>query len=128
MSLPPLTTTHFPWRSLALAALLTFGGLLVVLYLIFQARFLILGPQLTLEPTHPGRHNQREVLLRGTAANITRLWLNDRQIFTDRAGNFEEAVILENGYTIMTLAAEDRYGRRTEIRREFVYHPSTFAH
>ncbi len=102
-------------------------GLVAVLaaYLVFQARFLLLGPQLTLEPTHIGRVNQPVVTLRGEARNITRLWLNGRPIFTDRNGRFEEALVLENGYTIATLTAEDRYGRRTALFREFVYVPAT---
>lgn len=98
---------------------------LFLLYLLFQARFVLAGPQLTLAPTHPGRHNQPVVQLEGTAANIARLWLNGRPIYTDPDGHFKEALILENGYTVATLAAEDRYGRRTELHREFVYMPST---
>jgi hypothetical protein len=103
------------------------GGLLVLitLYVLFQARFLIAGPQITLAPTHPGRTNQTVITLEGSAANISRLWLNGRQIYTDREGRFREALVLENGYTVATLAAEDRYGRRTELHREFVYVPST---
>ncbi len=111
-----------------LAILALVGGLLLLsLYLAFQGRFFLLGPQITLEPTHPGRHNQPVVVLRGTAHNITRLWLNNRPIYTDREGNFEEALVLENGYTIATLTAEDRYGRHTDIAREFVYIPSTLV-
>lgn len=86
---------------------------------------MILGPHITLEPTHPGRHNQPTVTLTGVTNNISRLWLNDRPIFTDRDGRYTEALVLENGYTIATLTAEDRYGRRTEITREFVYTPAT---
>ena len=102
-----------------------FGLCLVFVYVVFQARFLILGPQISIEPTHPGRHNQPIVMLTGDAKNITRLWLNDRLIYTDRDGHFKEALVLENGYTIATLTAEDRYGRRTRLEREFVFMPST---
>jgi hypothetical protein len=102
-----------------------FGACVVLMYVVFQARFLILGPQITLEPTHPGRHNQPVVMLRGDAKNITRLWLNDRLIYTDRDGRFTEALVLENGYTIATLTAEDRYGRKTSLEREFVFMPGT---
>ncbi len=114
-------------RNLLLVVLSVSFAALLGTYLIFQARFLILGPQITLEPTHIGRVNQPVVTLRGDARNITRLWLNDRPIFTDRTGRFEEALVLENGYTIATLTAEDRYGRRTELEREFVYVPATIV-
>ena len=34
---------------------------------------------------------------------------------------FSEAVVLENGYTVVTLRAEDRYGRSRIIEKSFVY-------
>ena len=71
-------------------------------------------------------NNERQITLTGKAANISRLWLNDRPIYTDAQGNFKEAFILENGYTISTIRAEDRYGRETTIRRTFVYIPASF--
>ncbi len=103
-----------------LLALLIFGT-----YLSFQARFLISGPQLTLNNEPPVSHSTRIVELSGIATNITHLWLNDRPIFTDEKGHFKEALILENGYTITTLKARDRYGRETEIVRSFVYTPAS---
>lgn len=121
---------HAPTLTLRTLLFLILGiGTVALLgtYLVFQARFLILGPQIVLEPTHLGRVNQPVVTLRGEARNITRLWLNDRPIFTDRTGRFEEALVLPNGYTIATLTAEDRYGRRTALYREFVYVPATIV-
>ena len=46
--------------------------------------------------------------------------LNGRQIFTDKNGNFKEALVLENGYTVATLRAEDRYGRVTHQTQTYV--------
>jgi hypothetical protein len=94
-------------------------------YLIFQARFLIAGPKLTLDHEPTVNNTARVIELSGTANNITYLWLNDRQIFTDEKGHFKEALVLENGYTITTLRAKDRYGRETEIVRSFVYTPAS---
>ena len=101
-------------------AILIFG-----IYLSFQARYLIAGPQLALDQEPPTSNTTRIVELTGTATNITHLWLNDRPIFTDEKGHFKEALILENGYTITTLKARDRYGRETEIVRSFVYTPAS---
>lgn len=94
-------------------------------YLTFQARFLIAGPELSLDTEPPVNNTTRIVELSGNATNITHLWLNDRPIFTDEKGHFKEALILENGYTITTLRARDRYGRETEIVRSFVYTPAS---
>lgn len=99
------------------------GTVVVGAYVIFQARYLITGPQIVLTAPPPTVSAERVVTLSGTAYNIARLWLNDRQIFTDAQGNFAEALVLENGYTVATLKAEDRYGRTREVHRELVYRP-----
>lgn len=103
----------------------TVTGLLLS-YVVFQARFLITGPQIVLNDDIATVQNQRTVTLSGQAFQISRLWLNDRPIFTDSRGNFEEALVLENGYTIATLKAEDRFGRVTKVHQPFVYTPITF--
>lgn len=100
---------------------------LLISYVLFQARFLIVGPQIALMDEPNIQQNDRRIFLEGTAYNISRLWLNDRQIFTDAQGNFREALILENGYTISTLRAEDRYGRSTILTRSYVYTPASFV-
>lgn len=94
-------------------------------YVAFQARFLITGPQIVLSNEPETHQNERVVTLEGKAFNITRLWLNDRQIFTDENGYFKEALVLENGYTITTLRARDRYDRETRVVRSFVYTPAS---
>lgn len=111
------------------SALKLLGGvtllLLAITYILFQARFLITGPQIILRNEPAIEQNTRTITLEGTALNITHLWLNDRQIFTDEHGNFKEALVLENGYTITTLKAKDRYGRETRVVRSFVYTPAS---
>lgn len=86
-----------------------------------------MGPQILLTDRQPLLHSERHVLLTGTASNISRLWLNDRPIYTDLEGNFKETLVLENGYTIATLRAEDRYGRKTNVSQSFVYTPASFV-
>lgn len=97
----------------------------IVSYVAFQARFLITGPQIVLGDEPETQQNVRVVNLAGKAFNITRLWLNDRQIYTDEDGYFKEALVLENSYTIATLRATDRYGRETSVVRSFVYTPTS---
>jgi hypothetical protein len=120
-----LPTNRIDARALvkALASLLLLG--LVVVYVLYQARFLITGPEVILTDEPAVQQNERIVTLRGNARNITHLWLNDRQIYTDQKGYFEEALVLENGYTITTLKAKDRYGRETRVVRSFVYTPAS---
>lgn len=114
------------FRTVVKSIFLLVGFVCVAAYVIFQARFLIIGPQLRLTNEPEQLVNHRQITLAGSAANISRLWLNDRPIFTDGQGNFSEALVLENGYTITTLRAEDRYGRVTTIKRTYVYVPASF--
>ncbi len=121
----PLLHSDFELRS-ALKVVGTITLLvLILLYVLFQARFLITGPQVILQNEPAVQQNTRIVTLEGTAVNITHLWLNDRQIFTDEQGTFKEALVLENGYTTATLRAKDRYGRETRVLRSFMYTPAS---
>ena len=123
----PLVTPSFTFRTLVRGALIVSGILLLALYILWQARFLIEGPAITLS-TEPNRvSNERTVLLEGSVRNITSLSLNGRQIFTDPHGHFKEALVLENGYTIATIAATDRYGRVTKLERPFMYTPASLV-
>lgn len=126
--MPTLSLSRFPnfeLRTLlkVLASLIVLG--LILSYILFQARFLVAGPQIVIKDDLTVQHNERTIYLSGTAQNITHLWLNDRQIYTDESGNFNEALVLENGYTIATLRARDRFGRETKIERPFVYTPAS---
>ena len=98
---------------------------ILLAYIIFQARFLIQGPKITLVNEPASVENSRTVTLSGYARNITKITLNDRSIFTDTSGYFSEALVLENGYTIATITATDRYGRETRVVRTFVYTPTS---
>ncbi|MCD5381355.1 MAG: hypothetical protein LR008_02150 [Candidatus Pacebacteria bacterium] len=119
-------TESVPFRTVVKFAILAIGLLGVIIYLTFQARYLIIGPGISLTEQQTLLQNQRQVELTGSAYNISHLWLNDRPIYTDAQGNFKEALVLENGYTIATLRAEDRYGRETTVTQEFVYTPASF--
>ena len=96
-------------------------GVAFITYIFFQARFLIAGPEISIRATETTAQMERVITLEGIAKNITRMTLNGRQIYTDTSGNFKEALVLENGYTIATLQAEDRYGRITRVSKEFVF-------
>jgi hypothetical protein len=115
------------FRTLVQIILSGFLCILIASYVAFQARFLIAGPQIVLTNDPGIQHNERVVTLTGTAYNITHLWLNDRPIFTDETGHFTEALVLENGYTITTLKARDRFGRETRVEKPFVYTPASLS-
>ncbi len=96
---------------------------LLVWYVHFQARNFLTGPTLDIADTQGIVHHDRTIPLNGIAHNIVKLTLNGKEIHTNEAGSFSHSLILEDGYTIMTLRAEDRFGRATSLTREFVYVP-----
>jgi hypothetical protein len=106
-------------------------GFIVFLVILFagyagyQARNLIQGPSITLLGEFGSVQTDRAVTLVGTARNVVVLRLNGREIHTNEQGRFEHTLTLENGYTIMTLEAEDRYGRKTDLTRSFIYKPNS---
>jgi hypothetical protein len=120
-------TARYSFRTLVRYWFLTIALLLMLFFVIFQARFLIMGPQIRITQGPEGPQNERQITISGAAYNISHLWLNDRPIYTDAKGNFKEALVLENGYTIATLRAQDRYGRTTTVERHMVYVPASFV-
>lgn len=121
------TTTQISFRTISIATALALFAILALAFVLFQARYLLLGPQVTLIDPPTIQQNERQITLTGTARNISHLWLNDRQIYTDQTGTFTETVVLENGYTVITLRAEDRYGRTATVAHPVSYTAATFA-
>jgi hypothetical protein len=119
-----MAASPFPLRFLLQ---LLFGLLLVsfmVGYATWQARHLLSGPQLEITSAPPPTQSERTTTIAGTASNIVALSLNGREIYTDAAGNFTETIVLENGYTTITLAARDRYDRVETAEYGTVYTPA----
>lgn len=118
----PLVISQFTFRTFLAYLVAALVVAAFITYVLFQARFLIAGPQITvLSPS--GEYENRHVIIEGNARNIVNITLNGRQIYTDKDGNFKEALVLENGYTIATLRAQDRYGRQTSHAETYVFAP-----
>jgi hypothetical protein len=94
-------------------------------YLLFQARNFLEGPHVEVYLPPHSIHSERAILVEGSTKNTTEITLNGLPIFTDDRGMFKHTLVLENGYTIMTIRAEDRFGRETTLTRTFVYQPTS---
>lgn len=117
--------TYLELRSLVKIFLFGLAAVVVLAYVLFQARFLIIGPVVQLTTEFKPVYNERIIAVDGQAENITDITLNGRPIYTNESGVFSEKLVLENGYTIMTIRARDRYGRETTLTRSFVYRPAS---
>lgn len=96
--------------------------ILILAYGLFQARNLISGPEIVISTPENGESvNDPLVVVSGIATNINSITLNDRQIFIDKQGNFSEKLLVPEGYTIIKVAAQDKFGRSIERRIELNY-------
>lgn len=87
--------------------------LFIAAYGIFEARRLIEGPSIIIEtPQNGTATSSAAVIVSGTARNISFLTINDAPAFTDEDGYFREVLTPPKGYTVITVAAVDRFGRR----------------
>ena len=90
-------------------ALLVVG---LVLYVGYQFRGYLTGPQVAVTEL---RVRNNHVSIVGRAENISKLTLFGREIFIDEAGAFREEHLLAPGYNVITLEAEDRFGRSRRV-------------
>lgn len=97
---------------------------LLALYIIFQARFIIFGPQISvISPRDTEVLSEQLITIKGHASNIAGITLNDRQIFTDENGFWEEKLLASAGVSIITVRVRDRFGRENEKSVRVIYNP-----
>ena len=119
MQRPPRITLGLVLKIVSILMLSSF----ILGYVLFQARSFLNGPVITLTGADTVIHTERIILLHGAARNIVKLTLNGREITTDKDGVFSEQLVLESGYTIATLEAYVRFGRRTTLSRDYIFMP-----
>ena len=86
---------------------------IVLSYGLFEARKLLEGPEITIDfPADGSATSTPAVTVVGAAQNIAFLTINDAPSYTDEAGKFVYRFSPPAGYTVVTVAAVDRFGRR----------------
>lgn len=110
---------------LRLTAVIVFA-LFIGGYSYFQARKLIGGPKIVIESPAQGSEVKESLIeIKGTASNIKDISLNDRPIFIDEQGHFSEKLMVPPGLDILTMKAQDRFGRKTQATLELYYNAPT---
>lgn len=88
-------------------------ALAIVGYGLFEARRLIEGPDIAIQsPADGSATSSPLVTVVGTAQNISFLTINDAPSYTDEEGRFVYRFSPPPGYTVVTVGAVDRFGRR----------------
>jgi hypothetical protein len=100
-------------QALRRAVVLGFLALLAI-YAIFQARAVLAGPKIIVEvPTDGMAATTSLIQVSGTVLRAKDTRLNDRPIFIDLEGRFDERLLLAEGLNILTIAATDIRGNDT---------------
>lgn len=96
-------------------------GLIIVGYGLFQAQKYLTGPVITIySPENGAVYTSPLIEVDGRAVNVAYLKLDDRQIFTDTQGRFSEKLLLSPGYNILTLDAQDKFGKSVSKKLELI--------
>ena len=96
-------------------------ALVIVGYSLFQADKILSGPVITVTtPQNDATYNSTLIEIDGRAKNIAYIDMDDRQMFTDKDGNFSEKLLLSPGYNVVKLDAWDKFGAKTEQKLELV--------
>ncbi len=123
--MPPLSVQNFTLRKALRVIAVTILILFVITYIGYQSQNFIIGPSITLTETHTPIQHEKIIIIEGSTKNIVELTANGKEIHTDADGHFLHELVLENGYSITTFTAKDRFGRITTVEREYVYIPPT---
>ena len=88
---------------------------ILVGYSLFVARNYLGGPDLIITfPENGYSTTSPAIHITGKAVRASFISINDRPIFIDEAGNWDEIVLLDPGYTIIKVAMRDRFDRSNE--------------
>lgn len=91
----------------------------VVSYGVYRFYPYMRGVELSVNNIHTGDTVTTPTLtLSGTAPRAHTLEINNSPISIDKQGNFSEPILLPDGYNIVTVSAEDAFGKSSEL----VYH------
>ncbi|MFH1455127.1 MAG: hypothetical protein ABIF22_02300 [bacterium] len=91
-------------------------------YTAYETQKIIFGPKIEVSSPKNGSLISNSLTeVSGIAKNIKDISLNDRKIFVDEQGNFNEQLLLSYGYNSIVIKATDKFGRNTEKIIEVIY-------
>lgn len=96
--------------------------IIVLVYIVFNSRILIEGPQITIHtPVDGASFENKIVKIEGLAENTSFISINDRSITIDEENRFSETLLLIPGYNIITIRAKDKFEREIIEKMNFFY-------
>ncbi len=110
-------------------SLIAITVLFVVGYGIFNSRFIIQGPEITLEALDEESNTiiteDKTLFLKGKVLHSSFISINGRPIFIDETGQFNEKLLLSNGVSIIDIYAKDKFGKEVRKKIDVLYQGNT---
>ncbi|OGI65809.1 hypothetical protein A3A95_01375 [Candidatus Nomurabacteria bacterium RIFCSPLOWO2_01_FULL_39_18] len=96
--------------------------LLIIGYAFFRSHDLIFGVQIKNVNIEDGTKVTSSILdITGNAKSAIKLSLNGREISIDQTGTFKETIALLEGYNIINIKAEDKFGDTDEKNYKLIH-------
>lgn len=109
--------------------LLLLAVLFVVGYGAFNSRFILQGPEISIEQLDEENNTiitqDRTLLLKGKVLHSSFISINGRPIFIDETGQFNEKLLLSNGVSIIDIYAKDKFGKEVRKKIDVLYQGNT---
>ena len=93
--------------------LLSISIIFVLSYAAFRLYDLVSGPKIEIYYPLSGGLVDNVFTITGRVKNADKIYLYDREVFVDGAGNFKENMIAESNYTDIKLRATNRWKKET---------------
>lgn len=113
---------HKDFKSILKIGIIALFFLFIILYGFLRSKNLIFGVKIAQVNLIDGATLTKEIIkITGNAKNAIHLTLNNREIFIDSNGNFEEDFALLPGYNIINIQAKDKFGKSDEKNYQVMY-------
>ena len=110
-------------------SLITLTVLFVVGYGVFNSRFIIQGPEISIEQIDKDSNTivtqDKTLFLKGKVLHSSFISINGRPIFIDEAGQFNEKLLLSSGVSIIDIYAKDKFGKEVRKKIDVLYQGET---
>jgi hypothetical protein len=115
-------TERYKTRKHLKIAIISSVLLLLIGYTSYEIQRLFSGPQIHISyPDNGSLISNSLITITGSTENIKDISFNDRKIFIDEKGNFNEKMLLSYGYNVIVIRANDKFGRETEKQLEIIH-------
>ena len=93
----------------------------ILLYAVLNTRFISRGIVLSINGIENGKIYEESVIeINGNAKRAKHVLVNGREISLNQSGDFTDYLVLMPGYNIITISAEDKFGKITKKNFDIV--------